>query len=57
MKNHVYTEKIQSFTGGIENNNKYIKLSSENEIKKIKIKKNWVKETIYHMHQFLLQMV
>ena len=39
MKNQVYTQKIQSFTGEIKANNKYIKLSSENEIKKIKSKK------------------
>ena len=39
MKNEVYTEKIQSFTGRIVSNNKYIKVSSENEIKKNKSKK------------------
>ena len=38
MKNQVYTQKIQSFTGGIKSNNNFIKLSGQNEIKKIKSK-------------------
>ena len=38
MKNQVYTQKIQSFTGGIKSNNNFIKLSGENELKKIKSK-------------------